>query len=93
MLLANIARFIKPNGQLLLVGENKEGIKSAAKLLEPFGERVNKLDSARHCSLFCTEVSTQVPDFNIEDWLETVGHQPARTVFYTLFAAWGVQSR
>ena len=68
MLLANIASIVKPGGQLMLVGENKEGIKSAAKLLEPFGDRVNKLDSARHCSLFCTQINEGVPAFNLQAW-------------------------
>lgn len=71
MLLANIAALVKPGGQLMLVGENKEGIKSAAKLLEPYGARVNKLDSARHCSLFCTQVNDHVAPFNMNDWQQT----------------------
>ena len=39
MLLANVASCLKPNATLLLVGENKGGIKSAPKLLEPFTTR------------------------------------------------------
>lgn len=71
MLLANLAAHIKPGGQLLLVGENKGGIKSAAKLLEPFGERVNKVDSARHCSIFAVEIAQTAPAFDLDKWLQT----------------------
>lgn len=69
MLLANVASCVKAGGQLLLVGENKEGVKSGAKLLEGFGERVNKIDSARHCSLFVTQVNDDVAPFSLPDWL------------------------
>lgn len=71
MLIANLAACIKPNGQLLLVGENKAGIKSAAKLLEPIASQVNKIDSARHCSLFCAQVAEQVAPFDIAKWQDT----------------------
>ena len=81
MLLANIASYIKPGGQLMLVGENKEGIKSSAKLLEPFGDRVNKLDSARHCSLFCTQIKEGTPEFKLQDWLHEYEIQVNEQVF------------
>ncbi len=68
MLISNIASCIKPGGQLLLVGENKAGIKSGAKLLEPFSEQVNKIDSARHCSLFCAQLSKGTPPFDLKKW-------------------------
>ena len=68
MLLANIANCVKPGGLLLLVGDNKAGVKSAAKLLDSVGTQVNKLDSARHCSLFATEIANAVDGFSIADW-------------------------
>jgi 16S rRNA (guanine1207-N2)-methyltransferase len=37
---------------LWLVGDNKAGIKSAPRHLEPFYGQVVKLDSARHCGLY-----------------------------------------
>ncbi|MDT0583444.1 methyltransferase [Brumicola blandensis] len=56
MLIANIAEMIVDGGQLLIVGENKAGIKSVGKLLEKVGENVNKIDGAKHCGLVCVEV-------------------------------------
>ncbi len=42
---------LKPGGRILLVGENKAGIKSQGRILEALGSW-HKLDSARHCTLF-----------------------------------------
>lgn len=68
MLLANLAALIKPGGQILLVGENKSGIKSAAKLLTPFSDQVNKIDSARHCSLICAQIGKTAAPFKLSEW-------------------------
>ncbi|MCV2885745.1 class I SAM-dependent methyltransferase [Aestuariibacter sp. AA17] len=73
MLIANIAACIKPNGTLMLVGENKSGIKSAAKLLESVGSQVNKIDSARHCALFATQIDNTVKPFVLADWVSEQG--------------------
>jgi 16S rRNA (guanine1207-N2)-methyltransferase len=69
MLIANLAPLIKPGGKFLLVGENKAGIKSAAKLLEPYSSQVIKIDSARHCSLFCAHVNDDIDNFKLEQWI------------------------
>jgi 16S rRNA (guanine1207-N2)-methyltransferase len=68
MLLANIANCLKPNATLLMVGENKGGIKSAPKLLEKYASQVNKIDSARHCALFGSVIDKPVQAFKIEQW-------------------------
>ena len=68
MLLANLTACLKPGGQLLLVGENKGGINSAAKLLGEYSEQVNKLDSARHCSLFWASIAEPGSSFDLEQW-------------------------
>ncbi|WP_371193987.1 methyltransferase [Glaciecola sp. SC05] len=65
MLLANMAHLIKPNSLLMVVGENKGGIKSVAKQLEKFGHLINKLDSAKHCGLITCTVETVPPSFDI----------------------------
>lgn len=70
MLLAALAALLPVGGKLLLAGENKSGIKSAVKLLEPYGEPV-KIDSARHCSLFEVELTEKAPAFNLADWQQT----------------------
>lgn len=48
---------------LYLVGEKRGGIERAAKQLEPYG-KPRKLDSARHCQLWCVTVeqAPQAPD-------------------------------
>ena len=68
MLLANLVACLKPGGQILMVGENKGGIKSADKLLAEYSPQVNKIDSARHCSLYCAEISAPDAKFDLEDW-------------------------
>lgn len=51
MLCQHAAYLLRQRGTLLLVGENNSGIKSAAKLLQQADFAVNKVDSARHCTL------------------------------------------
>ncbi|MBC3766131.1 class I SAM-dependent methyltransferase [Neptunicella marina] len=68
MLLANMATQLKPNGSLMLVGENKGGIKASNKLLAEVGEHVVKHDSARHCSLFRTTITDTPKPFALKDW-------------------------
>ncbi|WKE66150.1 methyltransferase [Gallaecimonas kandeliae] len=67
MLLAALAALLPVGGRLLLAGENKAGIKSAAKLLEPYGAPM-KIDSARHCSLFEVTLTEKAPAFDLADW-------------------------
>lgn len=69
MLLNLAASVLQPGGQLMVVGENKGGIKSAGKLAEKYG-LTNKVDSARHCSLLCTQVAEPVA-FDINQYLDT----------------------
>ena len=58
MLIANMTDLVKVGGKLLIVGENKAGIKSVGKLLERVGSTVNKIDGAKHCGLICVEIET-----------------------------------
>lgn len=37
--------------EILIVGENRCGVRSVEKMLESFGE-IAKIDSARHCGLY-----------------------------------------
>ncbi|MGJ8679188.1 methyltransferase [Paraglaciecola sp.] len=68
MLIANVAASLHKNGSLLLVGENKGGIKSAAKLLDSVCSQTNKIDSARHCALFGGQLDKTVKAFDILKW-------------------------
>lgn len=71
MLVQNAAQLIKPNGVLLVVGENKAGIKSVPKVLEKVGVNVNKIDSAKHCGIYAVTIETPATNFNIDDYAIT----------------------
>lgn len=75
MLLANMAHLIKPDGLLLVVGENNGGIKSVPKQLEKVGVNINKLDSAKHCALVACTVASPTSDFDIEAYSVTRTYQ------------------
>ncbi|PKF62968.1 16S rRNA (guanine(1207)-N(2))-methyltransferase RsmC [Psychromonas sp. psych-6C06] len=70
-LLANLCPYLTPNAAIILVGEKKCGIKSAASLLKPYADNINMLDSARHCSILYCELSHPVATFKQSDWIKT----------------------
>ena len=72
MLIANVAACIAENGSVFLVGENKGGVKSAAKLLDSVGSQVNKIDSARHCALFAVQIDKPIKPFELAKWQSEV---------------------
>ncbi|MEW9797893.1 methyltransferase [Alteromonas sp. CYL-A6] len=74
MLLRQAAGLLKAGGRIHVVGENKGGIKSAAKLMQQYGATM-KVDSARHCSLITTDVAVQHGPFEPDVWLETITYQ------------------
>lgn len=71
-LLANAA-----DGQeMLIVGENRCGVRSVEKLLAPFGETA-KIDSARRCGLYhfrLTKLPENTPHFALEDFWKSYRH-------------------
>lgn len=67
--LAMLAVNLMPNAQIFVVGENKGGIKSIAKLAVEKLHNITKLDSARHCSLFRAIKTKELEPFVIDDWL------------------------
>jgi 16S rRNA (guanine1207-N2)-methyltransferase len=67
LLIHQLNDLLKIGGQLLVVGENKAGIKSVGKLLEKLGSTVNKIDGAKHCGLICvTKENEASKAFNLE---------------------------
>lgn len=68
MLLDNAATLIKAEGSILLVGENKAGIKSAPKLLEKIGSRIQKVDNAKHCGLYAVSAIEPRKSFDIDSY-------------------------
>ncbi|UAA39118.1 16S rRNA (guanine(1207)-N(2))-methyltransferase RsmC [Paraneptunicella aestuarii] len=71
MLCQHIATKIKAQGHLLIVGDNKSGIKSADKALSKIGFNFNKIDSARHCTLLGTQLVEPAKSFNSTDWVNS----------------------
>lgn len=69
-LLANLTPHLKSDAKILLVGEKKGGIKSAAGLLKNYTDNSNIIDSARHCSLVYAELNKTVPTFDQAQWLK-----------------------
>ena len=67
MNVAMARRLLGEGGELLLVGGNKEGIKSAGKRLAGPFQGIVKLASARHCVLYAAAVGETV-DEGLEAW-------------------------
>ncbi len=68
--LINLAgQHLKPGGQLLVVGENKGGIRSLVKQVPHYFDAPFKQDNARHCLLYQTELKEQAPKIELNDWV------------------------
>ncbi|MBT1444230.1 methyltransferase [Shewanella sp. JM162201] len=68
-LFALAAWHLAPQGQLLVCGENKGGIKSVDKLLGTDFSKPVKLDNARHCLLYSAELIGAATKPRIEDFV------------------------
>ena len=51
---------------MLIIGENRSGVRSAEKLLDPYGE-IGKIDSARRCGLYHFSLQKQ-PHFDLQSY-------------------------
>lgn len=69
-LLANLIPHLHSNASILIVGENKCGIKSVHKLLTQYAANINTIDCARHCSLIYCELTKEVNTFKKTDWIK-----------------------
>jgi 16S rRNA (guanine1207-N2)-methyltransferase len=67
---AMIAPLLTENAPVLLVGDNKGGVKSSEKLSKDFLNHCKKIDSARHCSLFLGDFNNQCKAFVLTDWFK-----------------------
>ncbi|WP_273205029.1 class I SAM-dependent methyltransferase [Marinobacter subterrani] len=61
------------DASLVLVGEKKEGIAGAVKQLKAVVPQATKVDSARHCQVWCAESVEPMPGFDLQDWLSWTG--------------------
>lgn len=66
MLLAKLGK----ETEIVVVGENRSGIKSIEKMFAAYGV-VKKYDSARRCSFYWGQCTQQPPSFQIADWFKT----------------------
>lgn len=57
------------NQEILIIGENRCGVRSAEKLLAAFGE-IGKIDSARRCGLYHFSLQNR-PHFNLDQYWKT----------------------
>lgn len=68
--LINLAgQHLKPGGQLVVVGENKSGIRSLVKQIPSYFDKPFKRDNARHCLLYICELIEQAPRIRLDDWV------------------------
>ncbi len=68
MMLALSTGILAEAGELWLAGENTSGIKSAGKRLPGYFHRHQKLDNARHCSLFSARSPLARGDFDLDGY-------------------------
>ncbi len=83
MILQQAVQGLNDTGRVLLVGENKAGIKSWQKRLKTLlGSTVDKIDSARHCVLLSADKPADTVEFAAETFFETVTieQQPPLTI-------------
>lgn len=69
MRLALARSMASDQAQVILVGEKKEGIAGAIKQLKAIAPQAAKIDSARHCQVWCAEAMEPAPEFRVQDWL------------------------
>lgn len=64
--LAMLAESMTEDATIIMVGENKGGIKSAAKLSAEYLDFCNKADAARHCLMYIGKFKPSLPRFDLE---------------------------
>jgi len=68
--LANLLPHLEANAEIYLVGDNKGGVKSAAKQISEYCDKPIKIDSARHCGLYAATYTTTAPAFDKSKWIK-----------------------
>ncbi|MCU7375068.1 hypothetical protein PEC18_30680 [Paucibacter sp. O1-1] len=68
-LLQLAAQHMAIDGLLVVIGENKGGVKSIAKLMPAYFSAPIKQDNARHCLLFTSYLTQAAPPLSLTDWL------------------------
>lgn len=60
-----------PDAKVYIVGNNKSGISSVAKLTKNYLTFCQKIDSARHCSIYSCGYLADLPEFQLNTWFQT----------------------
>ncbi|KZN47559.1 methyltransferase [Pseudoalteromonas luteoviolacea] len=81
MMFANIRAVCSSSTRLLVVGENKGGVKSAEKQLKDHAQDCFKLDSAKHCILYEFNQLTPEKCFDITDYHQQFSVKTADQTF------------
>ncbi|MCG9678189.1 16S rRNA (guanine(1207)-N(2))-methyltransferase RsmC [Vibrio sp. Isolate24] len=68
-LLAMLFAKLGPGTEIVVVGENRSGVKSIEKMFKAYGP-INKFDSARRCSFYWGQCLEQPAQFNLKDWFK-----------------------
>lgn len=66
--LAMLASVVTDDATVIIVGENKSGIKSADKLGKNYLTFCNKIDAARHCLMYVGRFKPALPAFNLAEF-------------------------
>lgn len=66
--LAMLATTVTEEAMIVIVGENKSGIKSCDKLAKSYLTHCNKVDAARHCLLYVGKYQQDIPSFDLEKY-------------------------
>lgn len=69
-LLAMIFAHLGEETEIVVVGENRSGVKSVEKMFTPYGP-INKYDSARRCSFYWGKCTNQAKPFKLADWFKS----------------------
>jgi len=68
--LSMISEHVTANAKILIIGENKSGVKSINKLTQETLTSCDKIDSARHCILFLAAMKEQAVPFDLNNWYQ-----------------------
>ncbi|TNH04970.1 16S rRNA (guanine(1207)-N(2))-methyltransferase RsmC [Testudinibacter sp. TR-2022] len=74
--------------EVLVIGENRSGVRSVEKMLQPLGN-IHKIDSARRCGLYHFQLQN-VPEFNLQRYWKS--YQRADLAGLTVYSLPGVFS-
>ncbi len=84
-LLAMLMAKLGTNTEIVVVGENRSGVKSIEKMFSAYG-RITKYDSARRCSFYWGQCDQEPKPFSLDDWFKsyTVQYQQHELIIRSL---------